>query len=315
MGIFIDLTGKQFGRLKVLEQVEDNVLPSGLHEKMWRCICDCGQESVVRGAFLRTGHTTSCGCCKTGTNFIDLSGKRFSDVTVLERIGEDSPPKWRCLCDCGTEFITRGSSLVNGHTKSCGCRKKQLRIPDMVGHRFGRLMVVSRGDDEITKKGTRYIRWVCKCDCGRTILVRGTSLRNGHTASCGCARVENMALGKGPSKYELKVSEWLTAAGLTYIAQRSFPSLVGMGGRLLSYDFDVRLENGVRVLIECQGEPHYRPVDIFGGEAYFHIQQKHDCMKREYAKKRHIRLIELDCRNNRSENDIKTQFNDSLFGF
>lgn len=38
-------------------------------------------------------------------------------------------------------------------------------------------------------------------------------------------------------------------------------------------------------------------------------------MKREYAEKRHIRLIELDCRNNRSEDDIKTQFNDSLFGF
>lgn len=315
MGRFIDLTGQQFGHLTVLEQADDNVLPSGLHEKMWRCSCDCGQETVVRGSFLRTGHTTSCGCRKTGTNFIDLTGKRFSNVTVLERIGTSSPPQWLCCCDCGKKFVTRGSSLVNGHTKSCGCRKKQLRIPDMVGRRFGRLTVVSRGGDEITKKGARYIRWICKCDCGRTVLVRGVSLRNGHTSSCGCARVEGMARGKGPSKYEVKVSEWLAEVGLNYTAQRSFPSLIGTGGGLLSYDFDVQLKDGTRVLIECQGEQHYRPVDVFGGDAYFQVQQEHDRMKREYAKKRHIRLIELDCRNNRSDDDIKKQFNDSLFGF
>lgn len=315
MGRFIDLTGQQFGHLTVLEQVADNVLPSGLHEKMWRCRCDCGRETVARGSFLRTGHTTSCGCRKTGTNFIDLTGKCFSGVTVLRRVGRNSPPQWLCCCSCGTEFITRGSSLANGHTKSCGCRKKQLRISDMIGRRFGSLTVALRGDDEIAKNGARHIRWICKCVCGRTALVRGTSLRNGHTMSCGCARVENMARGKGPSKYELMVSEWLAGVGLKYTAQRSFPSLVGTGGGLLSYDFDVRLKNGNRVLVECQGEQHYHPVEIFGGESYFRIQQSHDRMKREYAKKRHIPLIELDCRNNRSEDDIKKQFNDSLFGF
>lgn len=312
---FIDLTGKQFGYLSVIEQANDNILPSGRPEKMWRCKCSCGNETTVRGAFLRTGHTTSCGCRKTGTNFIDLTGKHFSNVIVLRRSGTKSPPQWLCRCDCGKEFVTRGSSLVNGHTKSCGCRKKQLRIPDMIGRRFGSLTVVLQGGDELTKKGTRYIRWVCKCDCGRTILVRGTSLRNGHVSSCGCLRVKNIARAKSPSKYELMVSKWLTDAGLTYTSQRSFPSLIGTGGGLLSYDFDVYLKDGARVLIECQGEQHYRPVDIFGGETYFAIQQEHDRMKREYARKRHIRLIELDCRNNRNEDYIKTQFNNFLFSF
>lgn len=315
MGRFIDLTGKQFGHLVVLEQAEDNVLPSGLHEKMWLCHCDCGNDTVVRGAFLRSGHTKSCGCRQTGTNFIDLSGQRFGSVEVIERAGTHSPPEWLCRCDCGNTFVTRGSALKNGHTKSCGCRKKQLRIPDMVGKRFNKLVVVSRGEDEITKKGTRFIRWVCKCDCGRTTLVRGTSLRDGHAVSCGCARVERMTQAKGPSKAEMFVSQLLAEAGLKYTAQRTFPSLIGVGGGLLSYDFDVTLADGSRVLIECQGEQHYRPVDVFGGEPYFEIQQKHDDMKRKYAEKRGIRLVELDCSNERSADDIKEQFNNSLFGF
>jgi hypothetical protein len=32
--------------------------------------------------------------------------------------------------------------------------------------------------------------WLCDCDCGGTSIVQGTYLRNGNTASCGCAKLE-----------------------------------------------------------------------------------------------------------------------------
>lgn len=315
MGRFIDLTGKTFGRLTVLRQAEDNVLPSGLHEKMWLCQCECGNQVVVRGAFLRTGHTTSCGCHKLDCQFVDLTGQRFGSVIALKLVSTGGPAKWLCRCDCGNEFVTRGSSLTNGHTKSCGCRKKQLRIKDMVGRKFNRLTVVSRGDDEITSAGARYVRWICRCDCGRYALVRGTALRDGHAISCGCARVEHLAERHGPSKPELMVSEWLAEHGLTYSTQRTFPTLIGCGGGLLSYDFDVKTSSGERVLIECQGEQHYAPVSIFGGEKYFVQQQEHDRRKRAYAHKRGIHLIELDCRTTRSTDDIIAELDSSLLGF
>jgi hypothetical protein len=56
----IDLTGQRFGRLVVIERAENigNV-------PRWRCICDCGNESVVRGACLRNMNTQSCGCLNT----------------------------------------------------------------------------------------------------------------------------------------------------------------------------------------------------------------------------------------------------------
>lgn len=31
-------------------------------------------------------------------------------------------------------------------------------------------------------------QWECICDCGKTVVVRQTNLRTGHTTSCGCSR-------------------------------------------------------------------------------------------------------------------------------
>lgn len=59
---------------------------------------------------------------------------------------------------------------------------------DLIGKRFGRLVVVS----ESTRKG--YV--VCKCDCGNTHEVRAYNLtKSSHpTASCGCLRRETSSI-------------------------------------------------------------------------------------------------------------------------
>lgn len=59
MGKFIDLTGKKFGRLTVLERTEEKGSRS---EIKWQCKCDCGNVVIVRGQYLRSGATKSCGC-------------------------------------------------------------------------------------------------------------------------------------------------------------------------------------------------------------------------------------------------------------
>ena len=55
--------------------------------------------------------------------FKDLTGKTFHRLTVIEKAGYDSYGKilWKCKCECGSETITHGRDLVNGHCKSCGC--------------------------------------------------------------------------------------------------------------------------------------------------------------------------------------------------
>ncbi len=48
--------------------------------------------------------------------------------------------------------------------------------------RFGKLLVVSKSGTD--KRGC--ILWECLCDCGKTTIVNGAKLKNGHTRSCGC---------------------------------------------------------------------------------------------------------------------------------
>ena len=55
---FRDLKGQKFGRLTVVEQMPNNAN----NKVMWRCVCDCGKETVVIGSRLFTGKTKSCGC-------------------------------------------------------------------------------------------------------------------------------------------------------------------------------------------------------------------------------------------------------------
>lgn len=54
----IDLTGKKFGRLFVIEQGGR----TNKGEILWKCRCDCGTEKEVRGSKLRDGSVSSCGC-------------------------------------------------------------------------------------------------------------------------------------------------------------------------------------------------------------------------------------------------------------
>lgn len=56
----IDLKGKRFGKLIVLEMQEHIVG----EDVKWKCKCDCGNEIVTKGAYLRSGKKTHCGCDK-----------------------------------------------------------------------------------------------------------------------------------------------------------------------------------------------------------------------------------------------------------
>lgn len=56
-----------------------------------------------------------------------------------------------------------------------------MKYKDMKGQRFGQLTVIEK-TTERSAKGQVY--WVCKCDCGRFLLVRGDNLRTGNTTKC-----------------------------------------------------------------------------------------------------------------------------------
>jgi hypothetical protein len=62
---YIDLTGKVFGRLTVIERAEDYIAPNGHHSAQWLCECKCRTKIIALGLCLRNGSTKSCGSGKT----------------------------------------------------------------------------------------------------------------------------------------------------------------------------------------------------------------------------------------------------------
>jgi hypothetical protein len=54
---FKDMTGQKFSRLSIVECLE-----RGSVAIKWRCVCDCGNETIVAGQSLRRGKSRSCGC-------------------------------------------------------------------------------------------------------------------------------------------------------------------------------------------------------------------------------------------------------------
>lgn len=58
---------------------------------------------------------------------------------------------------------------------------------DLTGMVFGMLTVIRQVDDYITPKGRHYDRWLCKCECGKELIVVGYHLKEKNKIkSCGC---------------------------------------------------------------------------------------------------------------------------------
>lgn len=140
----IDLRGKRFGRLLVIERA-DNYIKSGKIKTKWLCRCDCGKEKPILGSSLKNGETISCGCFRkeklSEIKSIDIMGKTFGKLTVIKRVenyinpkSKDKPIRYICKCECGNICVTRASDLRNRHTVSCGCLRESIIASELKKH-------------------------------------------------------------------------------------------------------------------------------------------------------------------------------------
>lgn len=121
------------------------------------------------------------------------NGDRFGRLIVLELLESN---KVRCLCDCGNNKVILKSNLITGKSNSCGKGQCQSNFKDLSGKLFGYLTVL----DIAGSDGNHGIMWNCICTCGNKCVIRGSSLRKGHTKSCGCMskKLISKALSKEP---------------------------------------------------------------------------------------------------------------------
>lgn len=117
----------------------------------------------------------------------DLTGQQFGYLTVLYRVPGRERTTWHCVCKCGNETDALSTSLLSGSTTACNrCHGYKIekmkgrvspKLQDLTGQRFGQLTVL-----EYDRKSRK---WLCQCDCGRTVKMVCTYLTNGSRTDCG----------------------------------------------------------------------------------------------------------------------------------
>lgn len=166
------------------------------------------------------------------------------------------------------DFLTgRRCPYCAGHIKKTNLQFKQ-EVYDLVGDEYKFLDSYVNNNTKLRVKHSK---------CGNVYSVSPSNFKQGYRCPyCSSPRGEDI------------INKILKSLNIKYEYQKTFDDLKDIN--LLSYDFYIPSQN---ILIEYQGIQHYQPVDVFGGETEFSIQQKHDQMKSEYAKSNNYCLIAI----------------------
>lgn len=91
---------------------------------------------------------------------------------------------------------------------------------------------------------------------------------------------------------EQRVRKFLQEKDIQFLEQVKFDGLIGIGGRKLSYDFMIDL-NGESVLIEIDGEQHFKSIEAWGGETLLQRNIEHDRLKTDFAAQNDLHLVRI----------------------
>ena len=187
--------GERFGRLVTHKCVEE---PTGnKHSGKWECNCDCGTKNItMTRTELLINFKKSCGCLvrekHEARKKVVTVGQKFSKLTVL---GDTHQDNIKCVCDCGRECFVPRKQLISGNRRCCGCFKERLSPKNMIGRKFGILIVCSCV--EKSDGGNRGGVWKCNCECGKQSFEKGRDLRSGSVRHCGCGGGRPLKISTG----------------------------------------------------------------------------------------------------------------------
>ncbi len=74
------------------------------------------------------------------------------------------------------------------------------KLIDLTGQVFGRLTILYEVERRRKTSGKPYRRWLCRCDCEKTLVARHCDLTSGNTQSCGCLQIDRLPRTHGMSK-------------------------------------------------------------------------------------------------------------------
>ncbi|MDJ9033063.1 hypothetical protein PTM93_06020 [Clostridium perfringens] len=237
--------------------------------------CDKGHKYFVQPYSFKNGNRCPI-CYSNHTELAKLDFIKQVENENYKLIGNyvNNSTKVELECNKGHRYSVQPYSFKDGHRcPHCSGKDSETSKLDFIKQ------VESEGYKLIGKYVNSKIKIELECNKGHRYSVQPNAFKNGNR----CPHCGIISHGENLTKEVLK------EYNCRFETQKKFRGLVGLGGRQLSYDFFV----DDYLLIEIQGEQHYKSFKHFGGEEKFRTQQKHDKLKREYAKKNGYELLEI----------------------
>ena len=207
--------------------------------------------------------------------------KKFGDVDfeLIQFNRACDPVVYKCL-NCGKIFERKRLQTIysNDRTRFCSClplkENPPLKLPLTEAQK--RLDDVFGGEYEIIQN--KYNGWSKKglikhTICGKIFSCQPRELL--HNSHCPCVTIS--------SKGEDKIEKVLIKYRIKYEKQKRLEDM-----KKAPFDFYLPDYN---LLIEFQGRQHFEPVEKFGGQKQFVIQQNIDKRKKELAEKEGLNLL------------------------
>jgi hypothetical protein len=148
---------------------------------------------------------------------------------------------------------------------------------NLTEQRFGRLVVLFRDTNKVSKNGRQIVMWRCICDCGNEISVSGDSLRNGNTKSCGCLQTETRSVnGKKNHKTNMYDLSGDFGIGWTTNTNQEFYFDLEDYDKIKDYCWIERVKNNTYHYITAKDQntnKHIKMHHILGFSGYDHIDR------------------------------------------
>lgn len=172
-------------------EIEREMIPGRNKWSELQRTCDCRKERILQEKQAKKEKEKENRLLTRITEMDSYIGTHLGEYTIKSRIGN----KYLLFsCDiCGKEKKMYYDSIDfgNGAKYICRSHRKQEEVytEDYIGRKYKMLTITGITKDIKNKKA-----FLCKCDCGKYIVIKPALLVNGKYRSCGCY-LETRSLG------------------------------------------------------------------------------------------------------------------------
>ena len=269
----------------------DNYTHSHIKMKFRCLVCNNIWETKPNKILIAKHGCPECGKNKCIENNPNRLSNKIIDERLLNRsitrIGNFTTDKTPILFKCnidGCEWLATPNNVYK-KTRPTGCPECKLKkvsqgneyrplsSNEVIDERIKDRKII-RIDNYINKE--TKIHWKCEI-CNNIWMTKpGNILMGG-----GCPNCKN----KGERLLKELLETYIVSP---IIHHKTFK----FNDRKYIVDFYIEINNR-RIIIERQGEQHYRPVNLFGGSPAFKKQLKRDDELRQYCRENNIELYEI----------------------